>query len=212
MGETGKRILSAAVLIPPVLAAVHFGQPYFEALALVFAALMVWEWYKLSARQPMLLVAGWAYIALAVYFIHLVRYAGGAGPFGLYLLFTVTWVTDTGAYVIGRSVGGLKLAPRISPSKTLSGALGGLIFGVMAAILLWFLAGFAVDARLVVFAVVYSVACQIGDLVESAAKRHFGVKDSGNLIPGHGGILDRVDGLLGAAVAAGIMYALDGPL
>lgn len=117
--------------------------------------------------------------------------------FGLF----VVWATDIGAYLVGRQFGKNKLAPAISPNKTLEGSLGGIVSGVVIALL--YLLFFDVKAifgyNLVVMlclTVVLSIVGQLGDLVESAYKRHYGVKDSGKILPGHGGILDRFDSML----------------
>jgi phosphatidate cytidylyltransferase len=111
-------------------------------------------------------------------------------------LLIVVWSTDTAAYVVGRRIGGLRLAPSISPGKTWSGLSGGIIGASLAsAVTAWALG----SERLVQAAglgAVFAVLAQLGDLAESALKRRAGVKDSGSLIPGHGGVLDRVDGLL----------------
>lgn len=139
---------------------------------------------------------------------------------GVYLG-TVVWMTDSAAFFAGRQIGGEKLAPEISPSKTWSGALGGLALGTGAGLLVWIVAtdspwwiGLALSA-------VISVLGQLGDLSESAIKRHFRIKDSGDIIPGHGGLMDRLDSLtfgvllvllVGAlhagypAVAEGLLY------
>ncbi len=118
----------------------------------------------------------------------------------LWILFAV-WATDIGAYAAGRAIGGPKLAPRISPNKTWAG-LGG---GVLAAILIGVAAGavvsWAPSLELAILSGVLAVVAQGGDLFESGVKRHFGVKDSSNLIAGHGGFLDRLDGVLAAGVA-----------
>lgn len=120
-------------------------------------------------------------------------------------VFLVVWATDSGAYFAGRRIGGPKLAPRISPKKTWSGAFGGLA----AALLVGVAAGLALPepspVALALAALGLSAVSQVGDLGESAVKRHFGVKDSGHLIPGHGGIMDRVDGLVAALVAAALV-------
>jgi len=144
-----------------------------------------------------LLYAGLAGIALAM-----LRGADAAGLWAILFLFAVVWVTDIAAYFVGRAIRGPKLAPRISPGKTWSGAIGGALGGVVAGMAVAFFA----DARMglmtiALLAFVLSVVAQLGDLFESHLKRRFFVKDSGSLIPGHGGVMDRVDGLVAAAVA-----------
>lgn len=122
----------------------------------------------------------------------------------LYVL-VVVWATDIAAYFGGRAIGGPKLWPKVSPKKTWSGALSGLVAAVAAG---GATAGLAVEGQMragFALAVPLSIAAQAGDLLESSAKRHFGVKDSGQLIPGHGGVLDRVDGLFGAAALAWLL-------
>jgi phosphatidate cytidylyltransferase len=190
------RVVLALAAIAPA-SAMAFGEPGL-ALALAAAGVAaVW----LAARRagspaPEWSALGTAWIALPCSAaIWLDRVAGR--PAILWLLLTV-WATDTGAYVAGRSLGGPRLAPRFSPNKTWSGFAGG---ALSAAIVGWAAAGQAdAAAALVVAASIgMSVAAQAGDLAESMAKRRFGAKDSGQIIPGHGGLLDRLDGLLGAA-------------
>ena len=130
-------------------------------------------------------------------------------PGGLLLAFwtlSLVWATDIGAYFAGRSIGGPKLAPRISPSKTWAG-LGG---GVLAALILGFvLHRFAgLPIQLAAASGLLAVAAQLGDLLESAMKRRAGVKDSGTLLPGHGGVMDRLDGVVAAAPLAAVLYLL----
>jgi phosphatidate cytidylyltransferase len=124
------------------------------------------------------------------------------GFYAIVFVFVVVWATDSAAYFTGRSLGGPKLWPAVSPGKTWSGALGGLIAAVLVGILVAIADGFGALLMMGLVAAVLSVASQAGDLAESAMKRRFGVKDSGRIIPGHGGIMDRVDGLVAALVLA----------
>jgi phosphatidate cytidylyltransferase len=124
------------------------------------------------------------------------------GLIAIVFIFAVVWGTDILAYFVGRAVGGPKLAPRISPGKTWSGAIGGTVAGVLAGCLVILFAGENLTVGLVVFTLVLSIGSQIGDLYESFIKRKFGVKDSSRLIPGHGGVMDRVDGLVFACFLA----------
>ena len=146
--------------------------------------------------------AGIAYAALPAAALAFLRGDGAAGLWAILFLFTCVWATDIAAYFAGRHFGGPKLAPAISPSKTWSGAMGGAAAaaaggGVIAAI---GPSAIGVGAAILI-ALAVSVVSQFGDLFESAYKRRHDAKDSGNLIPGHGGVMDRVDGLVAAAVA-----------
>jgi len=133
------------------------------------------------------------------------------GRLTIFWLFGVVWATDIGAYAAGRSIGGPKLAPRISPNKTWAGLAG----GVISAGLVGFCVSFWVvkspnPLTLAALSGAMAVLAQLGDLGESGLKRHFGVKDSGRLIPGHGGVLDRCDGLLSTAPAVALLCWLAG--
>lgn len=113
-----------------------------------------------------------------------------------FLTIFLVWATDTGAYLIGRQFGRHPLAPQVSPKKTIEGSVGGLLFSIAVAIGAWQLIGGASWVTYVVLGVIIGISAQVGDLFESALKRSAGVKDSGKLIPGHGGILDRFDSLI----------------
>jgi phosphatidate cytidylyltransferase len=119
-------------------------------------------------------------------------------------LFAVVWGTDTCAYFTGRALGGPKLWPRVSPKKTWSGAIGGLIGGAILGLLVLWLAGIQLKWPHLVFSLAFSVATQAGDLFESSLKRRYDVKDAGSIIPGHGGVMDRLDGFIFAAVLAAL--------
>ena len=127
------------------------------------------------------------------------------GFLAIILLFAVVWATDIVAYFVGRAVGGPKLMPQVSPKKTWSGALGGTIAAVVAAIVVARTAGLNGVFAIAMLAVVLSIFAQGGDLFESFLKRRFGAKDSSHLIPGHGGLMDRLDGFVMASVAAALI-------
>lgn len=153
---------------------------------------------------------GVPYIALPGVALVLIRHSPELGLTAVLWLFAVVWTADTMAYVFGRLIGGPKLAPAISPKKTWAGLIGAVVGGVVASIVTALVAGLESVAMLGLIAAVLAVLEQAGDLFESAVKRRFGVKDSGSIIPGHGGVLDRVDGLMFAAVAAAAIGLLHG--
>ncbi|HKT54694.1 MAG TPA: phosphatidate cytidylyltransferase, partial [Caulobacteraceae bacterium] len=120
-------------------------------------------------------------------------------------VFALVWATDSAAYLVGRWAGGPRLAPRWSPKKTWSGAVGGLAAAGLVGAITAKMLGFSMLSPVLWLSVGLSVAVQAGDLAESAAKRRFGVKDTSGLIPGHGGLLDRLDGMLAAFLVAAVM-------
>ena len=172
------------------------------AAALVF----IHAW---AAGEGGALWLGLAYAAIPAASLAFLRDADTAGLWAILFLFAVVWSTDILAYFVGRALGGPKLAPAISPGKTWSGAIGGAAAGTMAALAVGALGASPISPGLIAAAgLVLSVLSQAGDLFESAVKRRFGVKDSGWLIPGHGGVMDRVDALAAAAVALYVVGAL----
>ena len=166
------------------------------ALVLLFATAAA-GWGDLRATGGFLYAAG-LLVSLAI-----LRGGWGdmAGLVAILFLCAVVWATDIGAYFVGRAVGGPKLAPRISPNKTISGAFGGLASAIVAALLIHLLFGLSSTGAALWLAIALSIVSQAGDLFESWIKRRAGVKDSGRVIPGHGGVMDRVDGLVFAAIA-----------
>jgi phosphatidate cytidylyltransferase len=134
------------------------------------------------------------------------------GFLALIVLFAVVWTTDIVAYFVGRAVGGPKLMPQVSPKKTWSGALGGTIAAVGAAVIVAKMAALMGLFAIAMLAVVLSVFAQGGDLLESFLKRRFGAKDSSHLIPGHGGLMDRLDGFVTASVVAALIGLARGGL
>jgi len=145
---------------------------------------------------------GLVYAGLSAISLSAIRGEDSLDFIAMLFVFVVVWATDILAYFVGRAVGGPKLAPRISPGKTWSGAVGGTLAGIAGGILVAMAHFQDVGLWVGLVALTLSVASQIGDLFESFIKRRFGVKDSSKLIPGHGGVMDRVDGLVFACFAA----------
>lgn len=245
-----KRLISAVVLIPPVIAMIWAGDIWFLGLLLFGGILMTMEWLTLTRIKGIeFKVIGIA----ALLFVMLYLFQGPAWSFyqvflgltvGMFILsyfygmlkmpemawttlglfyvltpllalmwirdqlpgsddgrivvfwvFLLVWGTDIGGYFVGKTLGGPKLAPRISPNKTWSGLVGGMLFAGLASLIIWAYFDFWSPLEIFFASAGLAVFAQMGDLAESALKRRFDVKDSGGIIPGHGGILDRVDGL-----------------
>jgi phosphatidate cytidylyltransferase len=138
------------------------------------------------------------------------RSDNGEGFLAIIFLFAVVWTTDIAAYFAGRAIGGPKLMPRVSPNKTWSGAIGGTLAAVVVALALAKVTALTGLFAIAMLAVILSVCAQGGDLFESFLKRRFGAKDSGHLIPGHGGLMDRLDGFVTASVVAALIGLLRG--
>ena len=198
----GLTMLAAGALL------VGFGRPEGAVAVLAIGAVLaglataVWR----VAGRPVA-ATGWAiggivYAAIVLIGPAWLRRDPEWGLTALLFLFATVWITDIFAYFCGRAIGGPLLWPSISPRKTWSGALGGLIGGVAAGVGVAYASGVGRLGIVGVMGLLLSVVAQAGDLFESAVKRRFGAKDASHLIPGHGGLMDRLDGFLVAAVAA----------
>lgn len=152
---------------------------------------------------------GLAYSVLPAWSMVWLRSDHTWGAIALLYLFAVAWTTDTASYAGGRLIGGPKLAPKISPQKTWSGLIIGTLTPALVGYAFALVLKETSNWRLALVSVAIAAACQIGDLSESAVKRRFGAKDTSNLIPGHGGLLDRIDGLLIAAMGAALIALRD---
>jgi len=254
----GLRLRSAAVLAPPVFAAIYFGSPWFDLLIIFGGGVMAWEWATMCSGgrfdlHGWLMEAGIAVCLVALYagspVMSLIAVAvvtgtvaavsvarGHASPARLALgmalvslfclsfillratpdnglalviwLVVAVWMTDAGGYFFGKLIGGPKLAPRISPNKTWAGLGGGVLLAALWSAAAAFWAGsYAVGPAMAAAAGIAMIA-QLGDLAVSSVKRRFGVKDASALIPGHGGFLDRLDGMLLTGPATAFVLVL----
>ncbi len=206
------RILSALVMAPIAVLAIWLGSPYFDALVILVGIAAVIEWYRLisgdrgDGPEFVWVLPGLVYIAVPCLVLVWLRQIEPEGLAFVIWFCVVLWATDIGAYFAGRSIGGPKLAPKISPNKTWAGFFGGILLAVVSSLVLHeFFNPVMRVSDLVLACILLSIVGQLGDLFESWVKRKLGVKDSGALIPGHGGVLDRIDAILLSAPVAGLI-------
>ena len=198
----------AAASLAALAATAGLGVPAAIGLLVVAIVMLVLSW----RRRDVLSGAGVLATGLPGVSLAWLRSDPALGLEAVLFIFVVVWATDVGGYAFGRAIGGPRLWIAISPNKTWAGAIGGL---VLAAVAGWTAAwGLASPDRpgVALIAIMLGIAAVLGDLAESALKRRFGRKDASKLIPGHGGILDRVDGLMAAAVVAAIFAMVTSPV
>lgn len=210
--------LRLQLLLGTILAALALLVPFRDVglLGIVAACVLAAGAIAFGPRRPRdrrWAAVGLAYAAVIAIVPPMVREHPQLGLVGILWMFAVVWASDIAAYFTGRRLGGPKLLPRVSPKKTWSGFLGGLVAGIAAGVLVVVLAeklGPASPVDLVTVGVISAVASvlgQLGDLAESALKRRFGVKDSSHLIPGHGGVMDRLDAFWAVSALMGLILA-----
>ena len=212
MSELAKRSMVGALLVMVALAAAVLGGYAFVTLVALAACVIFYEWRRIVSGWGFgWQVSGFAYAllpALALLWIR-ERFQVHGAPLGVELLlwvFITTWSVDIGAYFAGRTIGGPKLAPAISPNKTWAGLIGGLALATLFGWIMHWQLGLAM--RLTLATPVLALLAQGGDLFESWLKRRAGMKDSGTLFPGHGGVLDRLDGLVPVAPVAAFLVVI----
>ena len=204
VGRAGnKKLAMFALTVPLAIMSYMAAGPSFLALGLIMGAAMFVAVFDRSTK----LATGIFYAGLPALSV---LYLRGIDD-GLLILFwtlALVWATDVGAYFSGRAIGGPKLAPNYSPNKTWAGLIGGVVVAAMFSFALH--AYFQLPFRLVLLSIPLAVLAQMGDLFESQMKRKAGAKDSGTIFPGHGGVMDRLDGLIPVAPAVALIMLLDG--
>jgi phosphatidate cytidylyltransferase len=218
MRELTTRTAVGIILIAIALASALFGGTVFAVLVALIATIMYIEWSRMVGHWGLAWrIYGFAYClgpAVALLWIRERAEPSGIGrDFDLLIwVFLVVWSTDIGAFFAGRAIGGPKLAPSISPNKTVAGLVGGVLAAtIIAAIWVNFVNWESVAKlpfALYWLAPPFAFAAQVGDLFESGLKRRAGVKDSGTWLPGHGGLLDRLDGLVPVAVLTAALMVM----
>lgn len=198
--NTKQRVVSALILMPIAIYAIFYSKDFFIFLAIIIAIIMASEWTEMISKMKdhrRWQIIGLLYISIPIFLVIKIRFYGSEI---LFWMFAVIWSTDIFAFFAGKNLGGPKLAPKISPNKTWSGLFGGLV----ASAVIGFLSSFMFSGGVIFFiliSILLAIIEQLSDLLESKFKRIFGVKDSGNIIPGHGGVLDRLDGMMLVAPA-----------
>jgi phosphatidate cytidylyltransferase len=201
MSDLALRTATSLVLVALALVASVQGGTFLALFVAAVATIMFYEWNKLVKGWGLgWQVGGFVYALLPALALLWIRERDAQGLELLVWVFIITWSTDIGAYFAGVSFGRRKLAPSISPNKTVEGLAGGIVAAGLFGGLWTFLTG--LGPALYLFAPVFAAAAQAGDLFESGMKRRAGVKDSGRWLPGHGGLLDRLDGLVPVAILA----------
>ncbi len=203
------RIISAIVLAPVAIYIAYLGGWPFAIFWGLAASAVLWEWLKLVSGAGWM-IAGifYAFALLAAPLV--LRNDPGLGFLAIILLFAIVWTTDIFAYFAGRAFGGPKLMPAVSPKKTWSGAVAGTLGAMIVTVLAAGYFGSFNRTAIAGIELVLSVVSQLGDLLESWIKRRFGAKDASQLIPGHGGVMDRLDGFWAAALVGCLIGLLRG--
>lgn len=203
MSELATRVVTGLVMVVIALGASVLGGYSFAVLVAAAGGMMYYEWSRMARPWGFgWKAAGFFYALVPALALLWVRERSQHGLDLLLWVFIVTWSTDIGAYFAGRAIGGPKLAPSISPNKTWAGLIGGVVIAALAGGAWASLTG--LPGFTLFLAPLFAVGAQMGDLFESALKRRAGVKDSGTWLPGHGGALDRLDGLVVVASAAAL--------
>jgi phosphatidate cytidylyltransferase len=199
VSELLARVLTAIGLTVLALMAAVLGGYFFAVLVAGAAAVMFYEWTRIvRGWGPAWSIGGFVYCLLPALALLWIRDRADNGLALLLWVFLITWAVDIGAFFVGRAFGRRKLAPSISPGKTVEGLWGGVVAaGLFGAAWAW---GTGLGMLLILLGPLFALGAQAGDLFESWMKRRGGVKDSGAWLPGHGGLLDRLDGLVPVAV------------
>jgi phosphatidate cytidylyltransferase len=193
------RVISAVVLAPVAIYAAYLGGWPFTVFWAAAALAVLWEWISLVTGLGWI-IAGIGYAGIMLLAPLLLRADNAYGFLALVLLFAIVWTTDVLGYFAGRAFGGPKLLPAVSPKKTWSGAIAGTLGAMIVAVLVANYYGAFNLVAIAIIALLLSIMAQLGDLLESWVKRQFGAKDASHLIPGHGGVMDRLDGFWAAAL------------
>ena len=210
--ELHKRIITGLVLLPLVVFVILFSQKLFILLLLLIVFFSSYEWFNLNKNIfSISSISGFLVIIISIFSCYFLR-GNDQENIGIFLwIVFVCFFSDVGGFILGKTIGGKKIT-KISPSKTYAGAFGSFTFSTLPILIINFfnyeLLGnniLILSWKNIFLSLLFSLICQIGDVTVSYFKRKKGVKDTGNLLPGHGGLLDRIDGLIFVMIFSGIL-------
>ena len=187
----------------PLLYLLIYKKFFFSIIIYIVFLISFYEWYKINKKKNFLFIIGIFFLLLAAYSTITFYFKNSHNFFFLWVLLIV-WLSDIGGYIFGKLFGGKKLT-KVSPNKTWSGAFGSIVLSQFAGVVFFFNSTLEINLKLFLIQFLLSVVAQVGDLIMSYCKRLNKVKDSSKLLPGHGGILDRIDGLIWVMVVANII-------
>ncbi len=187
----------------PLIYLLIYKKFFFSIIIYIVFLISFYEWYKINKKKNFLFIVGIFFLLLAAYSTITFYFKNSHNFFFLWVLLIV-WLSDIGGYIFGKLFGGKKLT-KVSPNKTWSGAFGSIVLSQFAGVVFFFNSTLEINLKLFLIQFLLSVVAQVGDLIMSYCKRLNKVKDSSKLLPGHGGILDRIDGLIWVMVVANII-------
>jgi len=201
--ELNKRVLTSIILLPALIISIFSKGYYFNILLVVVLVIATYEWYIINKKSYIYFILGFFVIFSSLISAHFLRGGDFESQFFFLWLISIAFFSDTGGYVFGKFFGGKKLT-KISPNKTVSGMIGSFIFSIFPILIIHFSGQIElINLNLVTLSIktfflslFFSFICQMGDILVSYFKRKNNIKDAGNILPGHGGLLDRIDGLI----------------
>ena len=205
--ELQKRVTSAVILLPVVIFTIIFSQHFFNLLLLLALFFSFIEWFKLNKKNfNFISISGFVIILLSIFFAYYLRGNDTKSKTIFLWIVFVCFFSDTGGYFVGKFFGEKKIS-KISPKKTYAGLYGSFIFSIFPILIVHFFESniLILSTKSIILSLLFSLFCQLGDMTVSYFKRKNKIKDTGILIPGHGGLLDRIDGLIFVIIFSGIL-------
>ena len=205
--ELQKRVTTAVILLPVIIFTIIFNRHLFSLLLLLVLFFSFTEWFTLNKKNfNFISISGFVIILLSIFFAYYLRGNDTRSKIIFLWIVFVCFFSDTGGYFVGRFFGGKKIS-KISPKKTYAGMYGSFIFSIFPILIVHFFESniLILSTKSIILSLLFSLFCQLGDITMSYFKRKNKVKDTGTLIPGHGGLLDRIDGLIFVIIFSGIL-------